>query len=59
LKLKKKLLTSVTYHQGEIVSIEYLDDLEAQINAYEEMNADRFVLQVKIWNYLSNGGKTR
>jgi hypothetical protein len=24
------------------VSVEYLDDLEAQITAYEEMNADRF-----------------
>jgi hypothetical protein len=26
------------------VSVEYLDDLEAQIEAYEEMEADRFAV---------------
>ena len=31
-------------HQSEIVSVEYLDDLEAQFEAYEEMNADRFAI---------------
>ena len=41
---QKQITDIITYHQGEIVSVEYLDDLEAQITAYEEMNADRFVL---------------
>ena len=40
---QKQITDIITYHQGEIVSVEYLDDLEAQIEAYEEMNADRFV----------------
>jgi uncharacterized protein YlzI (FlbEa/FlbD family) len=41
---QKQITDIITYHQGEIVSVRYLDDLEAQINAYEEMNADRFGL---------------
>jgi hypothetical protein len=40
---QKQITDIITYHQGDIVSVEYLDDLEAQIIAYEEMNADRFV----------------
>jgi hypothetical protein len=40
---QKQITDIITYHQGDIVSVEYLDDLEAQITAYEEMNADRFV----------------
>ena len=40
---QKQITDIITYHQGEIVSVEYLDDLEAQFEAYEEMNADRFV----------------
>jgi uncharacterized protein YlzI (FlbEa/FlbD family) len=41
---QKQITDIITYHQGEIVSVRYLDDLEAQINAYEEMNANRFGL---------------
>jgi uncharacterized protein YlzI (FlbEa/FlbD family) len=44
IETQKQITDIINYHQSEIVSIEYLDDLEAQINAYEEMNADRFVL---------------
>lgn len=40
---QKQITDIITYHQGEIVSVEYLDNLEAQFEAYEEMNADRFV----------------
>ena len=40
---QKQITDIINYHQSEIVSVEYLDDLEAQIEAYEEMNADRFV----------------
>jgi glycine cleavage system H lipoate-binding protein len=42
IETEKEITDIINYHQGEIVSVEYLDDLEAQINAYEEMNADRF-----------------
>ena len=41
---QKQITDIITYHQGEIVSVEYLDDLEAQIAAYEEMEADRFAV---------------
>lgn len=40
---QKQITDIITYHQGEIVSVEYLDDLEAQFGAYEQMNTDRFV----------------
>lgn len=40
---QKQITDIITYHQGEIVSVEYLDDLEAQFEAYKEMDADRFV----------------
>ena len=40
---QKQITDIINYHQSEIVSVEYLDDLEAQIIAYEEMNADRSV----------------
>ena len=43
IETQKQITDIITYHQGEIVSVEYLDDLEAQIIAYEEMNVDRFV----------------
>jgi len=41
---QKQITDIITYHQGEIVSVEYLDDLEIQINAYYEMEADRFAV---------------
>jgi uncharacterized protein YlzI (FlbEa/FlbD family) len=42
IETQKQITDIITYHQGEIVSIEYLDDLEAQFEAYKEMDADRF-----------------
>ena len=45
---QKQITDIITYHQGEIVSVKYLDDLEAQIEAYEEMNANRFGLSKDI-----------
>ena len=42
IETQKQITDIINYHQSEIVSVEYLDDLEAQITAYEEMNADRF-----------------
>jgi uncharacterized protein YlzI (FlbEa/FlbD family) len=41
---QKQITDIINYHQSEIVSVEYLDDLEAQIAAYEEMEADRFAV---------------
>jgi uncharacterized protein YlzI (FlbEa/FlbD family) len=41
---QKQITDIINYHQSEIVSVEYLDDLEAQIEAYEEMEADRFAV---------------
>lgn len=41
---QKQITDIITYHQGDIVSVEYLDDLEAQFEAYKEMDADYFVL---------------
>ena len=43
IETQKQITDIINYHQSEIVSVEYLDDLEAQITAYEEMDADRFV----------------
>ena len=43
IETQKQITDIINYHQSEIVSVEYLDDLEAQIEAYEEMDADRFV----------------
>lgn len=39
---QKDITDIITYHQSEIVSTEYLDNLEAQFEAYREMEADRF-----------------
>lgn len=41
---QKQITDIITYHQGEIVSVEYLDDLEAQFEAYKEMDTDRFAI---------------
>ena len=43
IETQKQITDIITYHQGDIVSVEYLDDLEAQFEAYEEMDADCFV----------------
>ena len=34
----------INYQNGDIVGKEYLDNLQAQFEAYEEMEADRYVL---------------
>jgi len=44
IETQKQITDIINYHQSEIVSVEYLDDLEAQIEAYEEMEADRFAV---------------
>ena len=44
IETQKQITDIITYHQGEIVSVQYLDDLETQINAYYEMEADRFAV---------------
>jgi len=44
IETQKQITDIITYHQGEIVGVEYLDDLETQINAYYEMEADRFAV---------------
>jgi uncharacterized protein YlzI (FlbEa/FlbD family) len=36
---QKQITDIITYHQGDIVSVEYLDDLEAQFKTYKEMDA--------------------
>jgi uncharacterized protein YlzI (FlbEa/FlbD family) len=43
IETQKQITDIINYHQSEIVSVEYLDDLEAQFEAYKEMDADRFV----------------
>lgn len=43
IETQKQITDIITYHQGEIVGVEYLDDLEAQFEAYKEIDADRFV----------------
>ena len=42
IETQKQITDIINYHQSEIVSVEYLDDLEAQFEAYKEMDADRF-----------------
>ena len=44
IETQKEITDIITYHQSEIVSVEYLDNLEAQIAAYEEMEANRFAI---------------
>jgi len=34
----------IRYQNGDIVGVEYLENLQAQIDAYEEMEADRFAV---------------
>ena len=34
----------INYQNGDIINKEYIDNLNAQIEAYEEMNADRYAL---------------
>ena len=43
IETEKEITDIINYHQSEIVGTEYLDNLEAQFEAYKEMEADRFV----------------
>jgi hypothetical protein len=41
---EKEIINMINYQNGDIVGKEYLDNLNAQIEAYEEMEADRYAL---------------
>ena len=41
---EKEIIKMINYQNGDIVGVEYLENLQAQINAYEEMEADRFAV---------------
>jgi len=41
---EKEIIDMIRYQNGDIVNVEYLYLLQAQIDAYEEMNADRYAL---------------
>ena len=41
---EKEITDMIHYQNGDIVNVEYLYLLQAQIDAYEEMNADRYAL---------------
>ena len=39
---EQTILSMVNYLNGDIVSQDYMENLQAQIDAYEEMEADRY-----------------
>ena len=41
---EKEIMDMINYQNGDIINKEYIDNLNAQIEAYEEMNADRYAL---------------
>jgi len=41
---EKEITDMIRYQNGDIVGVEYLENLQAQIDAYEEMEADRYAL---------------
>jgi hypothetical protein len=41
---EKEITEMIRYQNGDIVGVEYLENLQAQIDAYEEMEADRYAL---------------
>jgi hypothetical protein len=42
IETEKEITDIINYHQSEIVGTEYLENLQAQIDAYYEMEADRY-----------------
>ena len=44
---EQTILSMVNYLNGDIVSQDYMENLQAQIDAYEEMEADRFAVDGK------------
>ncbi len=41
---EKEIMSIISYHNGDVVGVEYLENLQAQFEAYEEMEADRYAL---------------
>ena len=41
---EKEITEMIRYQNGDIVGVEYLENLQAQIDAYYEMEADRFAV---------------
>jgi hypothetical protein len=41
---EKEIMDMINYQNGDIINKEYIDNLNVQIEAYEEMNADRYAL---------------
>ncbi len=42
IETEKEITDIINYHQSEIVGTEYLENLQAQIDAYYEMEVDRY-----------------
>jgi hypothetical protein len=40
IETEKEIINMINYQNGDIINKEYIDNLNAQIEAYEEMNAD-------------------
>jgi hypothetical protein len=41
---EKEIMSIISYHNGDVIGVEYLENLQAQFEAYEEMEADRYAL---------------
>jgi hypothetical protein len=41
---EKEITEMIRYQNGDIVGVEYLENLQAQIAAYEEMEANRYAV---------------
>ena len=44
IETEKEIINMINYQNGDIINKEYIDNLNAQIEAYEEMNADCYAL---------------
>ncbi len=44
IETKEEIIKMINYQNGDIVGVEYLENLQAQIDAYYEMEADRFAV---------------
>jgi hypothetical protein len=41
---EQTIMSMINYLNGDVVSQDYMENLQAQIDAYEEMEADRFTI---------------
>lgn len=41
---EKEIMDIIRYHNSDVIGTEYLENLQAQIDAYYEMEADRFAV---------------